>query len=396
LRLNRKQKEAGEILAGDSKYVMFWGGSRSGKTWVICRFIIIRAFKYPGSKHLIVRFAFSNAKKTVWMQTLLPELRQSEIDGFCKISHHEGIVKFTNGSIIMLAGLEPSRIDAVLGGEYATIFVTEANENKYQDIESLFSRLNDNSTNDNGDMIPLKFICDLNPTTTNSWPNILFLRGLDPITMKPKDNFSEFDNLHFKPEDNAENLSEGYIETLKNLSPGKRRRFYEGEFGSYEGLVFNVFDESTHVVDDFEIDKNWPRIRSIDFGYTHPFVCLWSAYDEANETVYFYKEWVQRGLTVSVHSEYIKEMSAGETIADTVADHDAEDRATLDENGIRTIKAVKDVLPGIDRVLDILDYNKRVTLHPKDTFGKCGPQNQNILPTCLPRNSCSTNLIKKN
>ena len=354
--LNSKQKQAAKLLRdATKKYYMFWGGSRSGKTWQICRFIIIRAAKYPGSKHLICRYSFANAKKTVWLHTIWPMLRDLERAGKCRIVAHEGICHFANGSTIILGGLEPSKIDSVLAAQYGTIFITEANENKYMDIENLFSRLNDTSTDKEGKQIPLKFLIDLNPTVTRNWTNILFRRGIDPATQQPRSNYHEFADIHFKPEDNVANLSPGYIDSLKALSPGKRKRFYDGLYGAFEGLVY-TFDEDEHIVDDFAIPKHWPKARGIDFGFVHPFVCLWAAQDPANETIYIYREYIVRGLTVSKHSKAIKPMSEGESYEWTVADHDAEDRATLHENDISTWPASKSVEQGIDRVTDMLDF----------------------------------------
>ncbi|MCW7460164.1 phage terminase large subunit [Leptospira bandrabouensis] len=374
IRWNRKQLQGLKLLSDPKKkFIKFYGGSRSGKTFEIIRAIRIRALKYPGSKHLVARFSFANAKKTIWLQTMLPEFRKDEKLGLCKIIKDVAQVHYKNGSIVILGGLEPSSIDSVLAAEYGTIFITEANENRYEIIENLFSRLNDTSKDLEGNPIKLKFIIDLNPTVETSWTNVLFIKGLDPISKTPKANFEEYASLWFSPYDNEENLAKGYITTLENLSTAKRRRFLEGKYSSYEGLVFPV-DEDVHIVDDFEIPANWKRIRAIDFGYTHPFVCLWLAYDKANDRAFAYREWIQTRWTVRAHAEKIKQLSildlpedlrnskeawrlAEKLYSATVCDHDAEDRATLEENGIGPVKpANKEVLAGIDNVIDLMDF----------------------------------------
>jgi phage terminase large subunit len=359
---NPKQLEGLKILSDRSKkFIKFWGGSRSGKTFLIVRAIRIRCHKYPSSKHLIARYSFANAKKTIWLQTMLPEFRKDERIGLCKINLAEGIIHYKNGSTVMLGGLEPSRIDSVLGAEYSTIFVSEANENKFSDIENLFSRLNDTSRDSKGNSIHCYFICDLNPTVISSWTYQVFMKGINPNDGKSLSNYHLFTNLWFTPYDNEKNLSAGYIqENLESLSTGKKKRFLEGQYGSYEGLVIRV-DESRHIVDDFEIPKTWKRIRSIDFGYIHPFVCLWLAYDSANECAYVYREYVMSRQTVKTHSQVIKELSKEEIIYKTVTDHDAEDRATLEENGIITYPANKEVLAGLDNMIDLFE-NKQTKI----------------------------------
>lgn len=358
--LTEKQRRGARLLDSTKKYLMFYGSSRSGKTFLICYFIRSRARRYPGSRHLICRFSFANAKKTVWIQTLYPLLRQDERKGLCKIDQTQGIARYKNGSVIMLGGLEPSRIDSVLAAEYGTIFVTEANENRWLDVEMLFSRLNDTAVNVEGKSIPLKFIADLNPTIKNHWTNVLFRMGLDPETLDPRPNYSEFAYLHFKAEDNEENLAEGYIDSLKALSPGLRKRFYEGEFGAYEGLVYQI-DETVHIVDDFDIPEDWEKGRAVDFGYTHPFGTLWGAMDKSNETLYIYREYYKVKKTVNRHCEALSELTGEEKISFTMADHDAEDRATMNEHGIHTFKANKSVLTGIDRVTEYLEHTPETT-----------------------------------
>lgn len=372
---NQKQLTAlNQLKNPDKKYYLFWGGSRSGKTYLSIRFIRLRALIYPKSKHLVCRYSFANAKKTIWLQTMLPEFRKDEDLGLCKIKENEGVIEYKNGSIVRLGGLEPSSISSILSSEYGTIFINEANENKYSVIEDLFTRLNDTAKAKDGRMIPLKLICDLNPLTIKHWDYLLFHRGLDPMTLQPRADFVQFSNLHFSPYDNIQNLSPGYIQILENLSPGKKLRFLKGEYGSLEGLVYSGFDESVHVVDDFQIPATWKKMRGIDFGYTHPFVCLWAAYDPVSDCIYFYREYVREKITVRAHSEEIKKLSildlpeekrnsseawkfANELYSKTVADHDAEDRATLWENGVFTDKANKEVLAGIDHVIDLLDFS---------------------------------------
>jgi len=47
LKLHKKQTEALKIINGDATYAMLFGGSRSGKTFLLVRQIIVRALKAP-------------------------------------------------------------------------------------------------------------------------------------------------------------------------------------------------------------------------------------------------------------------------------------------------------------------------------------------------------------
>jgi phage terminase large subunit len=357
-----KQKEAWSMLKDSSiKYLLLYGGSRSGKSHLICYYIVRQALIYAGSKHLIARYSFANAKKTIWLQTLIPIVKRFEKLGMCKIKNIEGIIEFVNGSIIMLGGLEPHRIDAILGGEYATVFVNEANENKWASIEILFSRLNDPSKNKKGESINPKFICDLNPTSRHSWDYYFFNQLIHPETQKPHNELNKIASLRMNPTDNTANLSADYLDTLQSMSESKKARFLYGDWTSYDGLVYQFKNE--YIIEKDSIDVSKMHIfRAIDFGFVHPFTCLFIAYDRVNENYIVFKELTYYQQTVNTISKKIINESKGLNIQYTVSDHDAEDRATLHENRILTRPANKQVKLGIDTVMDLLDRGKiRVT-----------------------------------
>ena len=140
--------------------------------------------------------------------------------------------------------------------------------------------------------------------------------------------------------------------TLDAMTGVRYKRGRKGLWVAAEGQVYEDFDPDVHVVklkDQFPIPASWRRCRAVDFGYTNPFVCGWGATDEDGR-LYLYREIYMTQRTVKVHSAQINTLSAGERIEQTVADHDAEDRATLHENGIYTIAAKKDISLGIQAV----------------------------------------------
>ena len=55
--LNEKQRFAWtEILTNPKKTrILFDGGARSGKTFLIVQYLFLRAFQYPGSRQLMAR-----------------------------------------------------------------------------------------------------------------------------------------------------------------------------------------------------------------------------------------------------------------------------------------------------------------------------------------------------
>jgi len=115
---------------------------------------------------------------------------------------------------------------------------------------------------------------------------------------------------------------------------------------SFDGLVYDNFDTTLHVVDRVDLPSEWTRIRSVDFGYNNPLVVQWWALSGDDEMVLYRELYATRQL-VSDIGPLVRDLSEGERIAATVADHDAENRAELEKHGIRTVPATKTIKDGI-------------------------------------------------
>jgi phage terminase large subunit len=157
---------------------------------------------------------------------------------------------------------------------------------------------------------------------------------------------------HFSIDDNP-HLPYDYVENLKATTP--RGMWYDrrikGLWVAAEGLVYELFDRAVHVVKPFIVPEGWQRYRAIDFGYTNPFVCLWGAVDYDGR-LYIYDEHYRTQTLIADHATAIRGRP-GDFLA-TVADHDAQERAELNQEGIGTLPARKDVALGIQRVAERL------------------------------------------
>jgi phage terminase large subunit len=158
-----------------------------------------------------------------------------------------------------------------------------------------------------------------------------------------------------------------YIADLEASYSGEfAQQELHGQFVAFEGLIYSEFRSGIHVT-NVEPPKDWRRIRSIDWGYTNPFVCLWGAQDEDGR-LYIYDEYYQRRELVAHHAAVINARGEAEQ---TVADHDAQDNAEIRQHGIVTQKAKKDVLAGIQKVKSRLivqgDGKPRLFIHERCT-----------------------------
>lgn len=160
--------------------------------------------------------------------------------------------------------------------------------------------------------------------------------------------------------DNRDHLNPVYFATLLATYKGKwREQELEGKFVSFEGLVYDVYDPSVHLVSrsDFHRESWWPVWRVIDFGYKNPFVCQWWTRNPEGE--YFrFKEIYYTERRVSEHAAQIKAESQDMNVLDTICDHDAESRAVLEAEGIPTSAAKKEITRGIQLLYSMLSFDE--------------------------------------
>lgn len=232
--LTDKQKELRNLLVSPAQNVLFYGGSRSGKTFLLCYGIIVRALRAPGSRHAIFRKHGVAAKQSIGKDTLpkvvelaFPELR-------LKWYEQDGYFLLPNGSEIWVSGLDDKeRVDKVLGKEYCTVYLNEASEIAYSSYLTVRTRLAQRVNVAHGEGVgqplPLKFYVDLNPTTQSHWTFKTFVQGIEPDSKQPLPREQYVFGIA-NPNDNAENLDVAYIESLKFLPKPQRARFFEGIF----------------------------------------------------------------------------------------------------------------------------------------------------------------------
>ena len=157
----------------------------------------------------------------------------------------------------------------------------------------------------------------------------------------------------FDRDGNQTPLGKASLAALDSLTGVRYKRGRLGLWVGVEGMIYEEWNRDIHLIDRFDIPTSWRRIRTVDFGFTNPFICQWWALDE-DDRLYLYREIYMSKRTVRSHAERINVLSEGETYIATIADHDAEDRATLHENGIYTVPADKRVNVGIEKVQERL------------------------------------------
>lgn len=307
------------------------GPAGTGKSRAVLEKLHGLCGKYPGIRVLVVRKTRESCTESV-----LVTFEEKVLPAYSPLKNGPDRARrqrysYPNGSEIVIGGMD--KASKIMSTEYDVIYAAECTELTEDDWESLTTR------NRNNVMPYQQMIADCNPSAPTHWLNL-------------RANSGRMTRLLSRHEDNP-SVTAAYLDTLRRLTGVRRARYFEGKWAVAEGIVYDNWDASTHLIDRFPIPAEWRRFRVIDFGYTNPFVCQWWAVDPDGR-LFRYRELYGTQRLVSDHAGDIARLSAGESYTATVADHDAEDRATLHSLGIHTLPAFKAVTVGIQAVQDRL------------------------------------------
>lgn len=234
MKLTARQQEAQAILGGPATHVLFEGGSRSGKTFLLTRAVCVRAMKAPGSRHGIFRFALNHIKASIVADTFPKVMRECWPRVPYALNKGDLFATLHGGSEIWFGGLDDKeRTEKVLGLEFATIYLNEVSQIPYSSRDIVLSRLAQKAeqvVDGVRSPLPLRMYYDLNPTNRNHWAYRLFHEARDPETKMPVANPQDYAWFRLNPQDNAENLSADYLRTLAGMSQIRQRRFLRGEW----------------------------------------------------------------------------------------------------------------------------------------------------------------------
>ena len=230
--LTPRQKEVRAVLSEPAKFFLIYGGSRSGKTFLIVYTLIVRMLKAPGSRHAVFRNDGIDAKQSIGNETI-PAVLALAFPGLAMKWHdQDGYYEMPNGSQLWLAGLkDKARLDKVLGKEFASIYLNEASQITLEAFGVVQTRLAQSVQEADGKRLPLRLYVDLNPTVAAHWTYQIWVNGVYPGEKRPIADLAEnYRHITINPRDNAANLPGDYLDSLSRLPERMRRRFYDGAF----------------------------------------------------------------------------------------------------------------------------------------------------------------------
>lgn len=323
--------------------VLVAGPAGTGKSRACIEKMHLCALKYEGMKGTMVRRTNVSLAATglvTYREHVAAEaIKAGLVKWFGGSKSEPPAWRYVNGSSITVGGMDdPTKI---MSTEYDLAYAQEATELRVKDWEAITTRLR------NGRMPYQQLIADCNPDAPFHWLKVRCDEGQTALL-----NSRHEDNpVYFARGGQLTERGRAYIAKLDALTGVRYRRLRRGEWAAAEGQVYEQWDSAVHLIDRFEVPADWARYWSIDFGFTHPFVCqMWA--EDPDGKLYLYREIFKTRRTVDEHAKMIMEIAKDEPRPQRIiADHDAEGRATWSkETGMPTTSARKAVIDGIQAV----------------------------------------------
>lgn len=164
------------LLSNDSRYLILYGGSGSGKSIFAVQKILIRCLSEPGSRFLVIRKVANTIQNSVY-KAFTDLISQYNISSLVTTNKSNLSFHFNNGSEILTTGLDDvEKLKSIQG--ITSIWIEEATELEKKDFDQIDLRLR-------GETIGYKqFIITFNPIDETHWIKAeLFDKELDNRTI---------------------------------------------------------------------------------------------------------------------------------------------------------------------------------------------------------------------
>ena len=349
----------------------------AGKTFSLCAYMDYLAMQHPGSRMTFVHRSLNRVYRNIipTYEKYLgykPPSRDENPDGKF-VTRFGGerpeFFEYKTGTRIYMNGLDKPQ--NLLSDFFDAAFVNQIELLPFETWDELTARVSERA----GTMPIATLIGDCNPSVPHHWIRQQTKDGkLEYFKMSFLDNpeivdqasprLSAFRQAFMNAPDPK--LIDTYsdlftesglrrVEKLRNLEGLRFKRGFLGDWASGEGLVFELFEPETHILDNFTISPRWDRYMSVDWGFRNPSSVIWWA-RSPDDRLYAYKEIYKTGLTKPDLIGLIKqEMDPTDKIRHVAVDSADQDGVEqLRRAGFRVNEPKKDRVAQIDSVKERL------------------------------------------
>lgn len=339
---------AKELFSSSDNEIILSGAAGTGKSVAALMYLHLSCLTTRKVRALIVRKTHASLTGST-LETFREKVAKEALEAglmryYGGSAQSPAAFQYKNGSSIVVGGLD--KATRLLSTEFDLVFVDEAIEVTAEDLDTIVTRLR------NGVLSKQRLIMATNP-------------GPPSHHLKMREQEGRCRMLYSRHEDNPRMYRDGewteygneYISRLDSLTGVRYQRMRLGKWVAAEGLVYESWDPSIHLVDPFTPPPDWERWWSVDFGFVHPMVVQFWAEDHDGR-LYLYRElYRSKQLVEDVAKECLRLVTDKDgkwtepRPRRIICDHDAEDRATFERHlGMPTVPARKGKTSGIQAV----------------------------------------------
>jgi phage terminase large subunit len=227
-----------DAIAGDKRFIINEGGSRSSKTYSLCQLMIIYCLQNNNKVVSVIRKTFPALRATV-LRDFIEILRDIGLYNEENHNKSEQIYTFANGSMVEFFSVDNEQ--KIRGRKRDIAWCNEANELYFDDFTQLNMRTES------------KLIFDYNPSDSASW--LYELPAEDSIKIK-----STYKDNPFLPDS-----IKAQIEDLKRTDEALYQIYALGEKAISKSNIYSQWSFVAHRPSRFV-----KYVYGLDFGYNHP------------------------------------------------------------------------------------------------------------------------------
>ena len=305
-----------DAIAGDKRFIINEGGSRSSKTYSLCQLMIIYCLQNNNKVVSVIRKTFPALRATV-LRDFIEILRDI---GLYKQEMHnksEHIYTFANGSMVEFFSVDDEQ--KIRGRKRDIAWCNEANELYFDDFTQLNMRTED------------KLIFDYNPSDSASW--LYELPDEESIKIK-----STYKDNPFLPES-----IKAQIEDLARTDEALYQIYALGEKAISKSNIYSQWSFVAHRPSKFV-----KYVYGLDFGYNHPTALMRVYY--CDNDIYIEPVIYESYLTTTMLIEKLATLNIEQTVS-ILADYSRpEIIQEMNIAGYDVLNANKVVKKGIDNL----------------------------------------------
>ena len=249
----KQQSAWDKLLDKETTYVVFGGGAGTGKSWLICEWLLTQVYFYPGSRWFIARKELKRLMGSTYI-TFLKVCKHHSIPRVdYKLNGQYNYIEFTNGSRIDLLDVNEVPSDPMFERfgslEYTGGAIEEAGEVAFGSFDILKTRIGRH--NNFGDKVVMpKLLITCNPSK-----NWLYKEIYRPNKDKTLTNDYAFIQATYK--DNPYTYEEygKQLASIKDLSQKERLMFGNWEYDDDPARLIDydsILDMFTNTIEDSE------------------------------------------------------------------------------------------------------------------------------------------------